>query len=131
VGNRYRAVRATYESMTVRLRVLITDLISDAGIDVIQIEARTKSTESFAEKISRKGRKYENPLVDMTDLIGLRIITYYREAVTRIGEVLKGEFLIDEKNSVDKMAALDPDRFGYLSMHYIASLSPTRRKLAE
>jgi putative GTP pyrophosphokinase len=67
----------------------------------------------------------------MTDLIGLRIITYYREDVTRIGEVLKGEFLIDEKNSVDKMAALDPDRFGYLSMHYIASLSPTRRKLAE
>lgn len=130
-GNRYRAVRATYESMTVRLRALITDLISDAGIDVIQIEARTKSAESFAEKISRKGRKYENPLVDMTDLIGLRIITYYREDVTRIGEVLKGEFLIDEKNSVDKMAALAPDRFGYLSMHYIASLSPTRRKLAE
>jgi hypothetical protein len=41
-GNRYRAIRATYESMTVRLRTLITDLISDAGIDVIQIEARTK-----------------------------------------------------------------------------------------
>jgi putative GTP pyrophosphokinase len=130
-GNRYRATRATYDSMTTRLRVLIADLISDAGIDVIQIEARTKSIESFVEKISRKGKKYKNPLVDMTDLVGLRIITYYREDVTRIGEVLKGEFQIDEKNSVDKTALLDADRFGYMSVHYIASLSPARRELAE
>ena len=95
-GNRYRATRATYESMTTRLRALAGDLISDAGIDVIQIEGRTKSVDSFVEKISRKGKKYANPLVDMTDLVGLRIITYYREDVTRIGAVLKGEFLIDE-----------------------------------
>lgn len=32
---------------------------------------------------------------------------------------------------MDKAAALDPDRFGYLSVHYTASLSPARRKLAE
>jgi GTP pyrophosphokinase len=130
-GNRYRATRVTYDSMTNRLRGLAADLVSDAGIDVIQIEARTKSVESFVEKISRKGKKYNNPLVDMTDLVGLRIITYYREDVPRIGEILKDEFQIDERNSVDKTAGLDPDRFGYLSVHYIASLSPARRKLAE
>ena len=130
-GNRYRAARATYESMTMRLRALVADLITDAGIDVIQVEARTKTIESFEEKISRKGKKYKNPLLDMTDLVGLRVITYYREDVARIGEVLSGEFQIDEKNSMDKAAALDPDRFGYLSVHYIASLSPARRKLAE
>ena len=117
--------------MTTRLRALATDLISDAGIDVIQIEGRTKTVESFVEKISRKGKKYANPLVDMTDLVGLRIITYYREDVTRIGAVLKGEFLIDEQNSVDKSADLDPDRFGYMSVHYIASLSSARQSLAE
>jgi ppGpp synthetase/RelA/SpoT-type nucleotidyltranferase len=72
-GNRYRARRATYESMTTRLRSLIADLV------------------------------------------GLRIITYYHEDVVRIGEILKGEFKIDEKNSIDKIAGLAPDRFGYLS----------------
>jgi len=45
--------------------------------------------------------------------VGLRIITYYREDVTRVGEILKKEFQIDATNSVDKAAALDPDRFGY------------------
>jgi len=130
-GNRYRARRATYESMTTRLRSLIADLIYDAGIDVIQVEGRTKTVDSFVEKVGRKGRKYINPFTDMTDLVGLRIITYYHEDVARIGEILKGEFNIDEKNSTDKIAGLAPDRFGYLSMHYIVSLSPARRQLAE
>jgi ppGpp synthetase/RelA/SpoT-type nucleotidyltranferase len=117
--------------MTTRLRALIADLISDAGIDIIQIEGRAKTIDSFVEKISRKGKKYANPMVDMTDLVGIRIITYYREDVARIGDVLKGEFQIDEKNSVDKTVLLDADRFGYLSVHYILSLSPARQQLAE
>lgn len=130
-GNRYRATRGTYESMTTRLRSLVTDLISDAGIDVIAIEGRAKTVESFEEKISRKGKKYRNPFVDMTDLVGLRIITYYREDVARIGKILEGEFVIDDDNSMDKATALDPDRFGYMSVHYIATISPARRNLAE
>ena len=130
-GNRYRARRATYESMTARLRALIADLVHDAAIDVIQVEGRAKTVDSFVEKIGRKGKKYENPFADMTDLVGLRIITYYREDVARIGEILKGEFRVDEKNSVDKITDLAADRFGYLSVHYIVWLSPARGKLAE
>ena len=130
-GNRYRARRATYESMTTRLRALITDLAHDAGIDVIQVEGRAKTVDSFVEKIGRKGKKYVNPFTDMTDLVGLRIITYYREDVALIGEILKGEFKVDEKNSVDKIAGLAADRFGYLSVHYIVRLSPARGQLAE
>ncbi len=130
-GDRYRARRATYESMTTRLRGLISDLVHDANIDVIQVEGRAKTVDSFVEKIGRKSKKYEDPFTDMTDLVGLRIITYYREDVARIGEILKGEFKVDEKNSVDKTAGLAADRFGYLSVHYIVWLSPARRQLAE
>lgn len=130
-GDRYRVRRATYESMTTRLRALIADLIYDAGIGVIQIEGRAKTVDSFVEKIGRKGKRYEDPFANMTDLVGLRIITYYREDVARIGKILKGEFKIDEKNSVDKIAGLAADRFGYLSVHYIVSLSPARQQLAE
>ena len=75
--------------------------------------------------------KYANPLAEVTDLVGLRIITYYREDVTRVGEILKKEFQIDATNSVDKAAGLDPDRFGYTSVHYVVSLSADRRKLVE
>src|SRR6516165_72041 len=130
-GNRYRAIRGTCESLTARLQALIVDLLAEANLEVIQIEARTKAIDSFTEKISRKRVKYANPLTEVTDLVGLRIITYYREDVTRVGEILKQEFQIDATNSVDKAAALDPDRFGYTSVHYVVTLSPDRRRLAE
>jgi putative GTP pyrophosphokinase len=41
------------------------------------------------------------------------------------------EFVIDWENSVDKGELLSPDRFGYLSVHYVASLSPSRLALPE
>ena len=130
-GNRYRNIRGTCEAMTGRLRTLIVDLLAEANIEVIQIEARTKAVDSFTEKISRKRAKYENPLREITDLVGIRIITYYLEDVAAVGEILKKEFQIDATNSVDKAAGLDPDRFGYTSVHYVVALSPDRRKLGE
>jgi len=57
-GNRYRAIRGTCVSLTARLRALIVDLLAEANIEVIQIEARTKAIDSFTEKISRKRVKY-------------------------------------------------------------------------
>jgi ppGpp synthetase/RelA/SpoT-type nucleotidyltranferase len=130
-GARYRAVRGTYQSMTTRLRGLVIDLLADADIEVIQVEARTKTIDSFTEKIIRKRSKYQDPLTEITDIVGLRIITYYVEDVTRVGELIRSEFEIDEANSIDKATALDPDRFGYTSVHYVVTLSPERRKLGE
>ena len=49
----------------------------------------------------------------------------------KIGSIIESEFLIDERNSIDKRRLLDPDRFGYLSLHYIVSFSNQRWKLSE
>ncbi|WP_444951452.1 GTP pyrophosphokinase [Micromonospora ureilytica] len=130
-GAEYRAARGAYEAFSLRLQSLVIDLLKDAQIDVIQVEARAKDVDSFIEKIDRKGAKYENPIQEMTDLVGLRIITYYLEDVGRVGEILRSQFIIDESNSVDKAAGFDPDRFGYTSVHYILKLSPARGRLAE
>lgn len=129
--DRYRAVRGTYESMTMRLRALIVDLLENAHIEVIQVEARTKETASFTEKINRKGQKYSEPLVEITDIVGLRIITYYVEDVARVGSLIEAEFQVDRANSGDKSETLDPDRFGYTSVHYVVTLSSDRQGLGE
>lgn len=130
-GERYRRERSYYESLTAKLYDLLKELLASNGIDVVQVDQRTKTAESFIEKISRKKDKYRDPLVEINDIVGLRIIAYYTEDVETIGRLIKREFSVDLKNSVDKVTELDPSQFGYTSVHYVASLGSTRRDLPE
>lgn len=127
----YRTRHNVYESYARRLKSLIIDLLQNNEIDFIQVESRTKTVDSFEDKLVRKGAKYKNPLSDITDLVGIRVITYYQEDVERIGALLKAEFDIDDELSVDKSTVLQPNEFGYASNHYVASLSEKRASLTE
>ena len=127
----YRRERPKFEDLTIKLRDLIDSLLASEKIDIVQLDYRTKTVESFGEKLVRKKEKYINPLSDVTDLVGLRIITYYVEDLTRVGRLLKKEFSIDANRSIDKRIGLDPSQFGYMSVHYIMSVSPERAAFPE
>ena len=109
----------------------VEDLLHKHAVEFAQVESRTKKKKSFLEKVQRKGKDYENPLLEITDLVGIRVVAYYKEDVDRIGKILKEEFDVDEADSMDKADAMDPDRFGYLSVHYVVNLKPPRRDLTE
>ena len=128
--NVYKENYATFQEFTDKIIKLIHELLQKRKIDA-QIEHRTKSIESFFVKIQRERKDYRNPLEEVTDLVGIRIIAYYKEDVDRIGEIIKREFDVDWENSIDKAQTLDPDRFGYLSVHYVISLSSHRKELTE
>lgn len=81
------------ERFTRRLTELLEKIIERSSVDVAMIENRTKSVVSFTEKIGRKSSKYQNPLRDITDLSGIRIITYYLEDVARVGELIRSASL--------------------------------------
>jgi putative GTP pyrophosphokinase len=110
-------------------------MLVDDGIGVHAVDHRVKSAESAQQKIARprKGMNDAGPrtLATLTDLLGLRIITYFRDEVDAVAKVIEREFTIDRENSIDKRIALEADRFGYLSLHYIAQLSPSRTALPE
>lgn len=127
----YRRRRSEYEEFTRRLHALLRDLLKEDGIDVVQIDARAKEVDSFAEKVRRKQDQYDDPLLDVTDLVGLRVITYYVEDVARVGKIVEREFEVDSANSVDKGHLLGPDQFGYMSVHYVAKLDERRAGLPE
>jgi putative GTP pyrophosphokinase len=114
---------------------LFRRLLADDGIGFHAVDHRVKSRESAQQKIARprKGMNDAGPrtLATLTDLLGLRIITYFRDDVDAVAQVIEREFSIDQGNSIDKRAALEADRFGYLSLHYVAELSPSRTALPE
>ncbi|MCU1769697.1 GTP pyrophosphokinase family protein [Pseudomonas protegens] len=118
-----------YEAFCSTTADLIKRLLSSKKIDVHSISSRCKNRSSFEKKVNKKSHYKDLP--DITDLAGIRIITHYSDDVDMIAKIIEKEFDIDRGNSIDKRIILDPDRFGYLSLHYVAALKSTRSKLQE
>jgi ppGpp synthetase/RelA/SpoT-type nucleotidyltranferase len=124
----YDERHSLYRQFNDKLRPLLQDLVGrDAMIHLHSINGRIKDRESLAKKIQRKS--YAR-LDDITDICGIRIITYYDKEVDSVARIIEREFEVDPDNSVDKRKkALDT--FGYLSSHYIVRLRPVRLQLPE
>jgi ppGpp synthetase/RelA/SpoT-type nucleotidyltranferase len=103
----------------------IRKFLSDAGIITAGFEARVKTEASLTGKLELKGHKYAS-LADITDILGLRIITFYVDDVDKIASALERLYEIDWENSVDKRKLHEIDSFGYLSLHYVCRLPDTR-----
>jgi GTP pyrophosphokinase len=112
------------------LTKLIGTILKGQGINAHEITFRVKHRQSAAAKVKNNPAKYAN-FEALHDLLGVRIITYFSEQVDAVAKIIAEEFNIDQGNSVDKRSILDPDRFGYLSMHYVARLDPRRAALPE
>ncbi len=85
------------------------------------VQTRPKSISSFAEKCQRKKAKYQDPVNQITDLCGARVIVHTADEVAAMSGFIKRYFEIDEENSVDVSERLKPAEFGYRSVHYIVS----------
>jgi ppGpp synthetase/RelA/SpoT-type nucleotidyltranferase len=121
--SRYAAERPRYEALADVLgRVLEWGAGEIAPHALVQ--ARAKSVPSFAEKILRKRPKYVDPVRQLNDLCGARVITHTREEVDAFCAFVRRHFEVDEANSEDKRAALRANEFGYRAVHYGVRLPP-------
>lgn len=121
----------TIEDFTQDVKDLVENLLNAANLPVHSVTARVKDKESIREKFKKATEEKYQQLSDITDLCGIRIITFFADEVDAVAHLIQKEFDIDHELSVDKRILLDPDRFGYLSLHYIAKLSPSRLRLPE
>ena len=120
-----------YKLYTKKTRNAIEELLEEENIKIHSISSRVKEKSSFKEKLNKSEDDEYKVLSDITDISGIRIITIFEDEVDEVAEIIKQEFEIDYENSVDKRNLLDPDRFGYLSLHYIVKSSSERLDLPE
>jgi ppGpp synthetase/RelA/SpoT-type nucleotidyltranferase len=126
----YNAKLSEYESFCQYIEYLIEQLLQSEKINHYSLSKRVKTVESLKSKLIKKGDKYK-ALSDITDLAGIRIITHYSDQVDTVAKIIEQEFEVDEENTIDKRKMMDPDRFGYISLHYIIKLNADRKKLRE
>lgn len=125
----YEKVRPDFVRLTVKLQTLLAELLVARGIAVHLIEGRTKEVVSFREKITRASKAYVDPLAELTDLTGIRIIAYYQDDALAIGSLIEEEFVVRGVSGAGDGES--PGEFGYRSAHYIVQLSDARASLIE
>ncbi len=111
---------------------LVTGLLDQAGINYLAVTGRTKSVESFAAKAARTQdgtALFAEPLTDITDQLGVRVVTYVRGDVAAVAELLADELTVLEDRDLGQETASE-GQFGYASRHLLVAADPERLALA-
>ena len=120
----YAAMQPTLRRVTARYADLVTALLDEAGINYLSVDGRTKSVASFAAKAARQvddQLEYDEPLEEITDQIGVRVITYVHSDVAAVAEVFDDQLVVLDDRDLGRETA-NEGRFGYASRHLLVTV---------
>lgn len=118
-----------YEDLASKVELIIKEVLNQNEISYFSISSRAKTLESFMDKSQKD--KYKDPLSEIMDFAGIRVITYFKSEVKECCSEIEKLFDIDKENSLDKGNELGTEKMGYRSVHYIATLKKDRLCLPE
>jgi ppGpp synthetase/RelA/SpoT-type nucleotidyltranferase len=123
----YDSNRDRLARFTGRVHDLIAHGLAFDELRVASVESRTKSRDSFldkAVKLTEDGFRYAEPVHQITDLCGARVVTFLRPTVDHVLGFLRREFeVLSEEARGFEEGELIP---GYRSVHLLVRL-PQRR----
>ena len=83
----YREQHVVFEKLLRVVKRILRESIEENKIYINAIEGRVKAEDSLAGKLERKSGKY-NSLSDLTDILGVRIITFYSDEVDKVAALV-------------------------------------------
>lgn len=110
-------------------RGLVANALNKNDVNFLNVQSRVKTSESAGRKLERKN--YADPLAEMTDILGIRIIVYLNSDIDKVENSLRELFEVDDQRSIDKRKSQRVDQVGYRSLHLICKLGNSRKSLPE
>ena len=117
------ASHSTYDKWGAFVASTVENRLKSAGISFdalikIPVKPRVKTIESAVGKLGRKG--YTDPLLEMTDLVGVRFVVLLSDEIDIICAVIQNEELWSAKVSRDFAAEIEKNTkiFDYQSQHF-------------
>ena len=113
----FRSLRPRLEAAGAEVVEHLKKRIEVAQIPVHSVTFRVKDGASLAKKLARPDKSYAK-LFDVTDLVGVRVETYFEDHVEQVARLIEKHFLVDLAHS----SARDRPA-GYRSVHYVCAHS--------
>lgn len=106
---RYAVLHPELGPVTTRSVSLIRGILDEAGINYLTVTGlQAKSVESFAAKATGNATAngaHREPLREITDQVGVRVITYVQSDVVAVAELLADEFTVLEDRDMGQETA--------------------------
>ena len=119
--NLYAKLRPDYESVLHDIYQKLHCLTEDEGLSVT-IKSRVKRFDNYCEKLVRLSKLQGNDMLQITDLLGIRIVCPFLEDLETIEQLISQEFEILE---MERKAEQHSFReFGYDSVHLLIRTKP-------
>jgi len=125
----YSKNRLIYKALSKRVANIVHEVLEAKKVNYHSVAHRAKSLKSYKEKASKEF--YKNPIFEIKDLAGIRIITYTSNDAQKVFDIIRKTFEIHPEDIVDKSQELGTDKVGYRSIHCIGNLGKDRGKLPE
>jgi ppGpp synthetase/RelA/SpoT-type nucleotidyltranferase len=132
----YQPLRELFSDYALAVYSILKARLERDNVKVNSLEHRAKSVESLGDKAEKASEedpnrpRYSDPLTDITDLAGVRVITHFLSTEQLVDRIIEDEFEVVEKSDRAALLRLE-ERLGYQSIHYLVSLRENRQLLPE
>ena len=114
----YDAKVSEFDAVSKGVAAMLSSRLKAVDINVHSVTARVKDRESYRRKLQRDPRRR------IEDLVGIRVITYFREDIRSVEDVVRGVLDVDDGTYVNKAGLLAPGAFGYRSLQFVGRVPP-------
>ncbi|TET59078.1 MAG: tetratricopeptide repeat protein [Promethearchaeota archaeon] len=117
--NRYKELRPLYKEFSKVIETIIENLVQGCSSEFI-IQNRVKTISSFANKLFSPDKKYTDPITEINDLCGVRIILPNTNEMKAVNQVIREHFIIGISSSNDDFQQIETNQFqGHYQTYFI------------